>query len=146
MQLSDELNPDFPIVDGDYHLTSGWHIVLPHPFNRRIEDGSLVLWTGELTFWFNVWNNERKASVDELLASIRQHVSPERNAEKVERTETLTRLTYELDEPDPESGEAHPSVNGYVIAPSGYVQVSAYYESPFARILAERMIASIRIA
>ena len=71
--MSDELNPDFPIVDGDYHLTGGWHIVLPQPFNRRIEDGSLVLWTGELTFWFNVWNNERKASVNDCRISRRNN-------------------------------------------------------------------------
>lgn len=144
--MQEELNPDFPVVDGDYLLTSGWRIALPQPFNRRIEDGSLVLWIPELTFWFNVWNNDREASTDELLASIREHVSPERSGEKVERGETATRLTYELAEPDPETGEAHDSINGYVIAASGYVQVSAYYDSPFARILAERMIASIRSA
>lgn len=144
--MSDELNPDFPVVEGDYPLTSGWRIALAQPFNRRIEDGSLVLWIPELTFWFNVWNNERQASAEELLASILAHVSAERSGEKIERGQGLTRLSYALAEPDPETGEPHDSINGYIIGAPGYVQVSAYYDSPFARILAERMIASITLA
>jgi hypothetical protein len=142
--VSDDLNPDFPVVDGDYLLTSGWRIDLPRPFNRRIEEGSLVLWAPELTLWFNVWNNDRKASSGELLASIREHISTARTGENVEHAGDLTRLTYDLAEPDPETGEAHDSINGYIIASSGYVQVSAYYDSPLARILAQRMIATIR--
>ncbi|REJ67067.1 MAG: DUF2185 domain-containing protein [Planctomycetota bacterium] len=38
----DRLHPDFPIVTGQYRLTSSWRVFLPLEFNRRVEDGSLV--------------------------------------------------------------------------------------------------------
>lgn len=143
--MAQDLNPDFPVVSGDYLLTRGWRIALPEPFNRRIEDDSLVLWKPELTFWINVWNNDGHASVDELLASIVAHANPARTREKIERGEALARLTYELAEEDAEQpGAMQESINGYVFAAAGYVQISAYWESPEAQALARTIIASVR--
>lgn len=142
--MSDQLNPDFPVVSGDYVMTKGWRVSLEDEFNRRIEDGSLVLWKPELTFWINVWNNERRASPDELLQEILVRASPERIAEKTARSEALICLTYELAEDDAERPDSAPSsINGFVIAKPGYVQVSAYADTPEAHALAYRIIESI---
>ena len=138
--MSTELHPDFPVVSGDYVLTKGWRVALPGEFNRRIEDGSLVLWQPELTFWINVWHGEREVSIDDVLERLQAGASAERTEETVERSAALHRLTYELAEDGPDSN----SVNGYVIVPAGYVQVAACYDSPQARALAYAFIQSLR--
>lgn len=139
-----ELHPDFPIVSGDYPLTAQWRLRLPEQFNRRIEDGSMVLWRPELTFWINVWNNDRQASVDELLDAILKSAHPKRRAEVVERGGAVARLTYELAEEDAQdAGSMQESVNGYIFAASGYVQISGYYDTPEAGAMARQAIASV---
>ena len=143
--MSTELHPDYPLVTGDYQLTKGWRINLPQEFNRRIEEGSLVLWRPELTFWVNVWNNEGDVTVDEVLTRLLAAASPDRRDEKIDTSAPTLRLTYELAEDDTERDESTgQSINGFVICPSGYVQISAYYDSPQARALAYDTIGSIR--
>ena len=143
--MSTDLHPDYPVVSGDYLMTKGWRIDLGRDFNRRIEDGSLVLWRPELTFWMNVWNNEGGVTVEEVLKRLLADVSPDRSEEKIEQAGTMSRLTYELAEDDAErEGSAGQSINGFVIYPAGYVQISAYYDSPQARSAAYDIIASIR--
>lgn len=143
--MSTELHPDYPIVTGDYAMTKGWRINLGQEFNRRIEEGSLVLWRPDLTFWINVWNNDGQVSVDGVLQRLLADASPGRGEEKIETTAQMARLTYELAEDDAERDESGgESINGFVIYPGGYVQISAYYDSPQARSLAYQAIASIR--
>lgn len=43
-QESTNLHPDFPVVEGRYRLTREWELELSGKFNRRIEDGNMVLW------------------------------------------------------------------------------------------------------
>ncbi|PWF48421.1 hypothetical protein C7C56_011925 [Massilia glaciei] len=99
----------------------------------------------ELTFWLNAWNNERQISVDEQLALILQSANAERRDERIDRGATLTLLTYELAEADPEadSTQCH-SVAAYAISARGYLEISAYFDSPAARALAYDIIGSIR--
>ena len=139
-----DMHPDFPVVTGDYAMTKGWHIALPEEFNRRIDEGSLVLWRTELTFWINVWNSEGKVAMAEVLERLRAEASPARTGEQVDTTDTMIRLTYDLAEDDSERADADSSsINGFVIVPTGYVQISAYYDSPDARVLAGVIIRSI---
>jgi hypothetical protein len=139
-----DLHPDFPVVSGDYLLTTGWRVSLPEEFNRRVEDGSLVLWRPELTFWINAWNNDQQLTVEEQLNAILKNVSDDRNGEKIERTEAMVHLTYELAETDPDRAhsECH-SISAYVIADRGYLQISAYYDSSAARTLGSQIIDSV---
>jgi hypothetical protein len=139
-----DLHPDFPVVSGDYLMTTGWHVSLPEEFNRRIEDGSLVLWRPELTFWINVWNNDNQLTVDQQLNAILNSASDDRSDEKIDRDSAITRLTYELTEIDPERANAeYRSISGYVISSRGYAQISAYYDSPSARTLGYQIIHSV---
>jgi len=122
-------------------LTKGWRIDLPEKFNRRVEDGSLVLWRPDLTFWINVWNNDHRRSIEELLQKILVDVNPDRRDEQIERAGGVSRLTYELAEVDlGREKSGYHSINGYVISDAGYVQISAYYDTPQARNLAYRII------
>jgi hypothetical protein len=49
------LHPDYPTIEGRYPLTSDWELDLPQKFNRRIEDGNMVLWRPGLTLRISVW-------------------------------------------------------------------------------------------
>jgi hypothetical protein len=140
--VSTELHPDFPVVTGDFVLIKGWRITLPDPFNRRVEEGSLVLWRPELTLWINVWNNDHQRTIEELLQKILPTLSPERRDEQIERAGKVSRLTYELAEEETGKEKSH-SINGYVISIAGYVQISAYYDTPQGRNLGYRIIHTI---
>ncbi len=145
--ITTELNPDFPVVVGHYQLTQGWHVELPQPFNRRIDDGSLVLWMPELTFWINIWHNDRQASVEQLLADATRQLSPLRRDEQLVQAGGMTRLTYELTEADDEPDAPDTtSINASLVAPAGLLQLSAYADSPAARDLAYQIIASVSAA
>jgi hypothetical protein len=141
------LHPDYPIVTGQYQMTDEWTVMLPEKFNRRIEEGSLVLWRPALTFWIAVWGNDRNASTDERLASILETASDLRSDQQIERAGDVVRLTYELPEEDTSRPKpVYRSISGYVISAPGHVQISAYFDTPIARTLGYEVIHSVRMA
>jgi hypothetical protein len=56
------LHPKFPIVEGHYQLTEEWSVDLPEAFNRRIEEGQMVIWRSGFTIWMAIWNNDKNQS------------------------------------------------------------------------------------
>ncbi len=64
------LHPDFPVVEGDYFLSKYWSITVPIPFNRRVDDDSLVLWKPGLTFWMTQFENHQAKSPREMVLSL----------------------------------------------------------------------------
>jgi len=144
---SPRLHPDFPIAEGRFALTDEWTAELPGPFNRRTEDGDLVIWRPGLTFWIAVWGAEDGRSPEETLAWLLEGASPERKAQRVQQEGRLTRLTYRLQESDPErKPAAYVAIHGYVIGPESHVQISAYCDNPEAERLGAEVIASVRLA
>jgi hypothetical protein len=138
-------HPDFPVVGGHVRLTREWALDLPGKFNRRIEDSNMVLWRPGLTFWIAVWGPEAGKTPEETLAWILEDASPDRIDEKVDRAGDLLRLTYRLDEEDPErTPPNYTSISGYVIAPSGHVQITAYSDDAGATSTGEQVIGSVR--
>jgi hypothetical protein len=141
------LHPGFPIIEGDQQLTANWALVLPARFNRRMEDGSLVIWRPGLTFRINVWGNDNKESVDARRAWILAEADPKRRREQTQRSGTLVRVTYELTEEDPEhSPRRFTSISGYVISPVGHVQITAYCDDSAALATGYQVIRSVRRA
>ena len=141
------LHPDYPIVTGKYQMTDEWTVMLPEEFNRRVEEGSLVLWKPALTFWITIWGNDTDASTDERLVSILETASDLRTDQQIERAGDIVRLTYELPETDTSRPQAvYKSISGYVISAPGHVQISAYFDTPSARTLGYEVIHSIRMA
>jgi hypothetical protein len=141
------LHPDFPVVTGHYRMTADWAVDLPEQFNRRLEDGSLVLWRPALTFWIIAWNNHRQSSEEARLQSILATASELRGEEKIERAGGLIRLTYELSEEDDARAQpVYTSISGYVIAATGHLQISAYFDDPRSRAVAYRVMGSVRHA
>ena len=139
------LHPGFPVVKGRVRLTREWELSLPGKFSRRIEDGDLVRWRPGLTFWIAVWGSDAGKTPEETLAWILEDASRDRIDEKVERTGDLIRLTYRLKEEDPERTPAsYTSISGYVIAPSGHVQITAYCDDAEAESTGDQVIGSVR--
>ena len=98
VDLHSELNPEFPAVTGDYQITQDWQLSLAEPYNRRIEDGTMVLWRPGLTIHIVAWDNTPgdsiKARVDQLLATVPEEAT---NLAQVENA-AFTRVTYEVQE------------------------------------------------
>lgn len=139
------LHPDFPVVEGRYRLTREWELDLPEPFNRRMEDGDMVLWRPGLTFWIAIWSKEEAETPEDTLAWIVEDASPDRTDEKLDDTGDVIRHTYRLQEEDPERTPAtFTSINGHVIAVSDYVQITAYTDDADAGRTAEQVIGSVR--
>lgn len=62
-----ELSPNFPVVEGTYRMTTSWWVTLPGRFNRRVEDGDLVLWRPGLTVLVAAWGNDHEKSREKRL-------------------------------------------------------------------------------
>jgi hypothetical protein len=56
------LHPDYPTVEGTLSLTYSWSLVLPEKFNRRLDDGDLVIWRPGFTIRTAVWDQARLPS------------------------------------------------------------------------------------
>jgi hypothetical protein len=140
------LHPDFPVIEGRYRLTRDWELELPGKFNRRMEDGDMVIWRPGLTFWIAVWGAKPDTTPEGTLARILEGASPDRTDENVDRSGDLIRLTYRLREQDPDRDpEDYVSMSAYVIARSGYVQIAAYCDTSEAESAAGNVLASIRL-
>jgi hypothetical protein len=87
------LNPNYPVVEGRYPLTKDWSIVLPGPFNRRIEDGELCIWRPGFTVWLVAWNNDDEESAAERLSWLRETSSPDAFGVIEEESNGLARLS-----------------------------------------------------
>jgi hypothetical protein len=122
-------------------LTEGWSVELPEKFNRRFEDGSLVIWRPGLTFWFAIENNENKQSKEERVAGIEGRIS----ANAFGRNEVngeLTRLCYRLNEGS-QDGRL-PAFYGFVVGEEGHVQMAAYFDDESGAEIARKVWISIR--
>lgn len=141
MTNATKLHPDFPVVEGRLRLTREWEIDLPGKFNRRVEDGNLVVWQPGLTFWIAVW--KVNGTPEETLQEILGDAAPSRLDEKIERTGDVIRLTYRLVEHDPErTPPAYTSISGYVLVPSSELQITGYCDHPQQEKAALQVIAS----
>jgi len=123
------LHPDFPVVEGHYPLTPDWAITLDAPYNRRIEDGDLVLWNERVTVWMTIWHNDGGASIEARLDDVRQHQSPE--AHNIEQSQIgdirfyAYRLAEEVDDPD---DARRPGYYGHAFAEDSQVQMAVYFD------------------
>jgi hypothetical protein len=118
------LHPDYPVIEGEYQLTNEWSITLPGQFNRRIEEGDLVIWRPGLTIWLVVWDNDDNETKEERLNWLQSEMSP--GAFDIQKeTDQLLRLGYRLKEDSDDERVA--GFYGYVIGECGYVQMAVYF-------------------
>lgn len=119
---ADCLHPDFPVVTGKYQLTSTWSVDLPLKFNRRIEDGSLILWRPGITVYLIAWGNDHNESVETRLAQLKSEISPDAFEPREKQTSAETHFSYRLVE------NGVNGLYGFVVTGSGYMQVAIYFD------------------
>ncbi len=136
-----DLHPDFPIVSGHYQLTSEWSAVLPIELNRRVEDGSLVLWRKGFTSWFEIWNNDKNESKEARLARLKSEISPNASDIKEVSAEKTLKLSYRLSE----SAEDNrlPALYCFALGKNGHVQAAFYFDKPEGIALAQKICGSL---
>ena len=120
------LHPDYPVVSGPYRLTTDWSVDLPSEVNRRVEDGSMVLWRPGLTAWISIWGNDHDRSPREQIEWLREDVSPDATEVDVRIDRTPALLSYRVDETRPEGVVL--GCYGFAASSDGYVQIAIYLD------------------
>jgi type II secretory pathway pseudopilin PulG len=120
------LHPDFPVVEGKYQMTKRWSITLPGRFNRRIEDGDLVIWRPGFTIWVSALNNDKNESKEDRLARLRKDVSPDAFDVEDVSEEGVLRLRYRLNETSEDRRVA--AFYGFVVGVNGHIQLGIYFD------------------
>lgn len=121
------LHPDFPTAEGRYQMTKDWAVTLPCPFNRRVEEGSLVFWRPDFTVWTIVWNNDHAETQQQRLVRLQRDASPEAFDAQVVTSNGLLRYTYRLTERR-EEGTVY-AFYAYAIGHDGHVQMAFYLDN-----------------
>jgi len=142
MEFQVELHPDFPVVNDTHQLTSEWSIDLASPHNRRIEDGSVVLWQPGRTAWIIVWGNDHGESVQEKATWLKKDISRNSYDLKEKTISNIHLIGYRLDET--ESGELVHSYNGFAISGESHVQISIYFDTEEDHQEVEEMFFSLK--
>ncbi|MCY0964086.1 hypothetical protein [Parathalassolituus penaei] len=120
------LHPDFPVIEGRYQMTKEWSVTLPEKFNRRIEDGDLVIWRPGVTLWIAAWGNDKNENADVRLKATRDDISPKAFDIQTSKTDHILRLTYRLREGN-EQG-AVPAYYCFAFGDTGHVQMAIYLD------------------
>lgn len=137
------LHPDFPIIEGAVQLTDRWALTLPRQFNRRMEQGNLVIWHPGLTIWFSAWGTEDGLSIADRVADAKAKAN-ENATDWSEQTENgVTRLSYSLSEAK-EGGKAVYSLNAFAYSAEGQVLAAFYTDDPAQILVAKEIAKSVR--
>jgi hypothetical protein len=120
------LHPEYPVVEGVYQMTDHWSVTLDQKHNRRIEDGSLVLWRPGFTIWTTVWNGKEGETPEQRLKSLKEGISDKATEVKEEKHGAVLGLSYRLDEESEDKRQ--PAFYGFAVGPAGHVQMSIYFD------------------
>lgn len=120
------LHPDFPVVSDHYQMTDMWSVVLPGEFNRRIEDGDLVIWRPGITIWTAIWGNDNNLPADKRLIELKQDISDDAFDIEEDVTGSILRFRYRLVEDSDD--DRIPAYYCFAVGNSGYVQMAIYFD------------------
>jgi hypothetical protein len=123
---------------GDYALSPSWTLSLPLEFGRRVENGDLVLWRPGLTLYFVAWNNDKNDRVSTRLSALKKTVPPEAFEPLDYRRRDLAQFSYRLVE------DGVNALQGFVVAPTGHLQVSIYFDDETDLERARAIFSSVR--
>ena len=144
-KISMQLHPDFPIIEGQYQMTTEWSMNLPSKFNRRFEEDDLVIWKPGFTIWTQIWGNDKDESAEARLEWIKQDTSPDAFNSVTESSNGILRYAYRLEEKAEDGRQA--AFYGFSIGATSHVQIAIYFDSPADLSIAEgiwRSLTTIR--
>ncbi|MGH1421861.1 MAG: hypothetical protein ACRBEQ_08585 [Hyphomonas sp.] len=138
------LHPDFPIIEGNVRLTDRWALTLPRQFNRRMEEGNLVIWHPGLTVWLSAWGTEDGLSIAERVADAKANAAKSATDWTEETEGDVTRLSYSLTETR-EEGQTVYSLNAFAYTADGQVLAAFYTDDPAQILTAKEIAKSVRV-
>jgi len=136
----DCLHPDFPVVEGEHALNAAWCIALPWKFNRRIEEGNLVLWRPGTVLYFVAWNNDNGDAIAVRFGLLRDDVPPEAFEIEEVSGDGYAALSYRLVEDGTEG------LYGFVVAEEGHLQVAFHVSDGVQMDAARALFETLRPA
>lgn len=136
------LHTDFPVVEGVYQLTNDWSVSLPGKFNRRIEDGDLVLWRADLTLWIAVWKNDQDLSKESRLDCIKKAMSAQAYELDLSSDATPLRFSYRLKEEGEQGTVA--AFYCFAIGEKGQVEIAIYFDEEASVKDAQAILQSLK--
>jgi len=136
--LDPEIHPDYPVVEGDYELTADWMLTLPLPCNRRIEDGSMVLWRPGFTIHIVAWDNTPGDSIEDRLQQLQESMSADATNIKQGTDDGVSWVTYDLREDDQDT------ISYFAVEEKSQLLASFYFDDKEGRTMAEAVALSIR--
>lgn len=137
------LHPDFPVVEGDIVLTDRWMLTLPGAFNRRMEEGNLVIWRPGLTMWLSAWGVEDGLSVEARIADAKAGAATGAKDWTEETLDGVTRLSYGLSEAG-KDGRNVLSLNAFSYAEDGQILAAFYTDDPAEILVAKEIAGTVR--
>jgi hypothetical protein len=135
--------PGCRLVEGRQRLTQDWSLVLPEPFARRIQAGSLVLWRPSLTLWIDAWHNDRHQSQAQRLAELKGTMSAASRIVREVVAGGLTRCAYHLLD-DSDEGPVE-SLDVLVLSDRGHLQLGIYFDDPADEAIALAIADSVTV-
>lgn len=139
MAIEDGLHPQFPVVSGDVPLTHLWQLSLPQPCNRRVEDGSLVLWRPRFTVWLSAYGSEDGMGIAERLERDRRQAAPVAYDFREGEAAGVSRLRYRLDE------DGRMALYAFAHAEDGQIMAAIYFAEAAQLAEAEAIADSLRL-
>lgn len=121
------LHLDFPIVEGLYQMTTEWSLSLPLQFNRRIEDGDIIIWRPGFTVWVAIWGNDDNESIESRLNHLKSSRSFSATSINESKKGSISYYSYRLAEPLDDNRV--PALYCFAFSQNSEVQMALYFDS-----------------
>ncbi len=132
------MHPDYPIMTGTKQISEDWQLTLNSEFNRRVEDGSLVLWKPKFTMWINIWGNDHNTTIEQRIKEWQSDISKQ----AFDIKNNKDRFSYRLSED--EGDKRVPAFYGFIFGKSGHVQLAIYFDDENSVAEAEQIFLSFK--
>lgn len=122
------LHPDFPVVEGEYQVTDDWSITLDQKYNRRIEDGNLVIWRPGFTIWMKVWKLGDNETPKKRLRTLVKETTKSAFDIKKEIDDSPLRFSYRLAEDMNDDRQA--ALYCFAVGSQSHSHLAFYFDNP----------------
>lgn len=134
-------HPDYPVVSGEHSLDGRWSLDLPLSFNRRVDEGCLVLWRDGITIWAEKWGNEDGMSIEARIDSVDAEKSLAAFDVEMDRAPPIGRISYRLTE-QREEGTVH-ALYAFAFTHEGHMELAVYCDAPKDLELARTIVGTL---
>lgn len=120
------LHPDYPVIEGRYQLTKEWAIVLDDKYNRRVEDGDMIIWGNQKTIFLIAYDMPENSNPTNEIHQYKQVVSPDAYDIEEAVKDGIMYYSYRLKEAGDDNRV--PAFYGIAASFEGFVTVSMYFD------------------